>query len=539
MVLRAVGSIVITVMIVSALFGGMASGGESELIMGITLPAAQADFASVEAWYTSRPLEICTDVVGPTGMAGSSTNWVFDAGNYATAWSYGETCRIMIARNIGNVGYAISQDFFHEVMPIMPLPPSVMVQMVSPAGAWDGDSVPLTWADPGDPNIAGYLVYRSTDGSNWNLLPGSGATGYVAGNWWSLACQLDRATAWTPGLSYDDSTAVPGQTYYYSLRYVYASDGVTGIPTSEHHTPGFANPDGNIEPVYSAGSAPVICPAPIELELHKAGDDIQLNWAGGESPFEIWRSNSVNGTGFSLYDITAGVSYLDIGALTDGNNYSYIIRGQSEPTDSNMGFKIIRPLTSDSLGFNWIGLPYKTDLLTADDLMDDINQYGAGDVCTTVTKWNQDPMGYISRMDIGAIRVGPDFVLEPGVGYQVDVNQPVDWIIVGAANDIDTPVHINLANNSLKFNWISLPYNTILTNADQAMDQINADTPSPGMNIDTFTRWDEDLQGYISRYDTGAIRVGPNFDIMPGYGYQVRMLNDNPAWEISDNVLYP
>jgi hypothetical protein len=278
--------------------------------------------------------------------------------------------------------------------------------------------------------------------------------------------------------------------------------------------------------------------SPTDIELHKSGNDIYIDWTTGTGPFEVWRSTTVNGTGFALHDTTAGMNYLDIGALADMNDYAYVIRGQGSTINSNMGFKYIRELVNHSLAISWIGLPYKTDLATADDLMDDINLYGSGgDAVYVATTWNSTIQGYQSRTDLGASRIGINFNLEPGVGYQVKMHEALDWKIVGASQDVGTDIIVNLHNNSLAVHWIALPYNTIHLVADDVMDDINADGPG-GDAIQSLTNWSPASQGYNSRVDIGALRIGINFDIVPGFMYQARMFV-NVNWTISNDVLYP
>jgi hypothetical protein len=172
-------------------------------------------------------------------------------------------------------------------------------------------------------------------------------------------------------------------------------------------------------------------------------------------------------------------------------------------------------------------------------VMDDINADGpGGDTCDVMTYWDTVAQGFVSRTDIGAIRVGPIFPMNPGQGYQVHVTQPVTWKVCGADINVGDVATVALVDNGLSNTWITFPYNTLFANADQVMDQINADG-SGGDDIDVFTYWDEAAQGFVSRTDIGAIRVGPIFAIQPGFGYQTHMVLGNAAWDIHQNLYYP
>jgi hypothetical protein len=106
------------------------------------------------------------------------------------------------------------------------------VLMSIPNAVWNGglSQMDLSWADPGDPNIVGYLVYRSDNGgANYNLIGGT-VDPAVAGRWASAPETLERALTWIGGLTFSDTTGTLGEWYDYSIRYVYGPD----VPTSTH-----------------------------------------------------------------------------------------------------------------------------------------------------------------------------------------------------------------------------------------------------------------------------------------------------------------
>ncbi len=634
-------SVLLSFIMVMPLLAGLANAGEGNVIYGL---CSSGDDASITAWIPARPNEIVTDRIGLSGLSSTSEMYMYDAGNLMTHWANGDEAITMAARNIAGEGWASSCSIsLITGVGMQQNPDMTLTKMVTPTAEWDGfGGIDVTWSDPGDPNIIGYLVYWSNDGSSWVLKGGS--TAVIAGQWWSQPCDIELADSWIVGNTWNDvSPGFVGD--YYCLRYVYQGDGIYGFPTQEHDSWGLNNPDGTFVPVYGPislvgpqhydsyatgpegsstslgpfdmmfqancgcfgdyddiyysndnnatwhyiGSVPVwgtsvswvapsfgtywwyviandfsgvpgpfaptpgtsaeagpyvITPAPgppTDIACHKSGNDIYINWATGTGPFEIWRSNYFDGTGFALHDTTTNYFYTDLGALADLNNYSYVVRSQGETTNSNMGFKLLRPLVDNGLAKNWISLPYKCDITTADELMDDINADGpGGDVVSITTRWDTANQIFQSRTDIGASRIGVNFAIVPGIGYQVKIKSgmSMDWKIVGAAQDIGSDVTLSLVNNSLAYNWVALPYNSAYANADELMDAINADGPG-GDSINILTQWDDSSQIFQSRTDIGASRIGVNFNILPGHCYQARMVQGITDWVISQNVLGP
>jgi hypothetical protein len=272
-----------------------------------------------------------------------------------------------------------------------------------------------------------------------------------------------------------------------------------------------------------------------------------MDWTTGGGPFDIYISDNVAGAGpFNLLASgISGMNYLHVGALTDGLSHAYYVTSDGGATKSNLGFKLIRQLTDVGLATNWIALPYKCDVTTADELMDDINLDNGGvDAVNVASRWDRTLQGYQSRIDVGASRIGINFAIQPGHGYSVKMftGQSVTWNIVGAAQNsepgtyIPTVVTTNLVDIGLATSWIALPYNSILFNAQGVMDAINHDGPG-GDSVFIITHWNEILQGYQS---WNAMGMGINFAIQAGHGYQVKMSTGFPVtFELTDDVLLP
>ncbi|MBP7149588.1 MAG: hypothetical protein KBD01_18830, partial [Acidobacteria bacterium] len=68
-------------------------------------------------------------------------------------------------------------------------------------------------------------------------------------------------------------------------------------------------------------------PSPIDLRVSKEAGQTRLDWNGGTPPYRILRSESSD---FSdpivLEDAWPENHYIDLGTLTDGNNYFYDVR---------------------------------------------------------------------------------------------------------------------------------------------------------------------------------------------------------------------
>jgi hypothetical protein len=242
--------------LVTTVFAGLSIAGEALTVVGTTQFTPGVDDASVEAWNLDiTSLEIVTDIVGVNGQSGAPEMWMYNVGNWATPWADGATDRSMIAKTVGDRGWACSNDLvLVSGAGIQMVTTDPIAEMVMP---YDADKqfvaqVDLLWPDPGDPRIVGYLVYRSIDNATWTLIDGT--VGVQAGLWWSNPCPLERATAWNAGLAFTDLAPVPAVSNFYCLRYVYGSpvDGF-GVPTQEHFTAGNMDPTGNFVPVYSCG----------------------------------------------------------------------------------------------------------------------------------------------------------------------------------------------------------------------------------------------------------------------------------------------
>ena len=118
---RVLFGIVVSTLLVTMLFSGVGNAGdknngspikmgESDTIFGYCFSSPQSDDASVEAYITTRPLEINTDIVGVNGQVGVADMYMYDAGNYKTNWTTNDVTRNVFTKRIGKVGFATSVD---------------------------------------------------------------------------------------------------------------------------------------------------------------------------------------------------------------------------------------------------------------------------------------------------------------------------------------------------------------------------------------------------------------------------------------------
>ena len=255
-----------------------------------------------------------------------------------------------------------------------------------------------------------------------------------------------------------------------------------------------------------------------DIRVHKDVNDINITWMAvtNATEYVIYRSLEVNGTGFNwLIPLgnTTETYYVDIGALADGNNYSYVVRGLNgagEGPKSNIGWKLSVFLQNNiaTTSNNWVALPYFSDISDAASLMADI-----GASCTKVSSMNLNTQYLDNYVGIPI----QNFALQAGLGYQVVVNADVTYTMVGS---YDPSVTIGLQFNAgtTSNNWIALPYHANITDSSGLMSSIGPTcTKVSKMNLDTQ---------YLTSYVGIPIQ---NFILEAGLGNQV-VVTSNSIW---------
>jgi hypothetical protein len=190
-----------------------------------------------------------------------------------------------------------------------------------------------------------------------------------------------------------------------------------------------------------------------------------------------------------------------------------------------MGFKLNFLLQATSggvslTGTTLMGLPYnpQTNLIDAEDLLQDINLVAGTSVVQSVARFNKATNGLISYTGTA----GTNFLLDGVEGFYVTVNPSVNYIIVGSDNPgrqvtfyapgSSTPDGVSLTGTN-SFSW---PYHSTLTNADQLMAEINA---APGTTLASVAAFNKVTNGLTSYTGTS----GTNFTLVPGQGYLVTL----------------
>ena len=101
---RIILSVVIALSMATTMFAGMAMAGTPITVAGLE-SVTTYDGASVEAWISTRPLEIVTDELGPGGISGNPATYMYDAGNDATNWADEDVDRCALSLTQGDRGY--------------------------------------------------------------------------------------------------------------------------------------------------------------------------------------------------------------------------------------------------------------------------------------------------------------------------------------------------------------------------------------------------------------------------------------------------
>jgi hypothetical protein len=174
---------------------------------------------------------------------------------------------------------------------------------------------------------------------------------------------------------------------------------------------------------------------------------------------------------------------------------------------SNMGFKLVYQIltASGNSGTNWVGFPFNFPFANAQETFTDIPN------CDEVTRYVRSDDTYQTYFaGKGAI----NFPIDPGIGYLVKVSTDTNYVIVGS-HDPSYGVSLLTAAGNSGTNWISVPYHTTATNAQELFTDIpNAD------EVTRYVRSDDTYQTYFA--GKGAI----NFPVSPGEGLLVKVSTD-------------
>ncbi len=186
---------------------------------------------------------------------------------------------------------------------------------------------------------------------------------------------------------------------------------------------------------------------------------------------------------------------------------------------SNMGFKLNYRLESSAAagslsGTNTLGLPYnkQTGIVTAFNLIGDIGPTNVASVSN-----------FIESTDGFAVYTGakgspdPDFPLEEGKAVFVKMTTGVDYIVVGSHNPSQA---ISLdaagAGSNSGTNFFAVPYHTTAGTAFDLIGDIGSGS------VASVSNFIESTDGFAV-YTGAKGSPDPNFNIVPGKGYFVKM----------------
>jgi len=239
------------------------------------------------------------------------------------------------------------------------------------------------------------------------------------------------------------------------------------------------------------------------------GTDVTLdwgNWTGTCASFDIYITNNLT-AGFpaSPNATVSATSWTDTNAGDDDQRYYKVTCNTTGVQIEGNVTKITYELKS---GANWITMPsMNPPIVDADGL---IKITGSA----TVAWWNpvsQSSETYTEVMP--GVYVGTNFDVKPGRGYEVQVSSDTEWSVVGWVPSI-CPIDLKTGAN-----WIGMPFNTTIDDADELIKDIT--------NCATVAWWNPVSQSSETYTEVmPGVYVGTNFVVMPGRGYEVQVSSD-------------
>lgn len=194
---------------------------------------------------------------------------------------------------------------------------------------------------------------------------------------------------------------------------------------------------------------------------------------------------------------------------------------------SNMGFKLNYVLEAtgtngSNSGTNTLALPFnqQTSLITASDLLADIEASGGPTSVATVSRLQSD----LDALEIyNGVQPAGNFTLTAGQGYQVQVNNDVNYIVVGSH---DPGLVVNLdatgTNGSASGTTLfSLPYHTTVTTTAELFDElVTAGGAGSVATVSVLNRTSDTLTIY------NGVQPGGVVPVAPGRAYTIQVNSD-------------
>jgi hypothetical protein len=268
--------------------------------------------------------------------------------------------------------------------------------------------------------------------------------------------------------------------------------------------------------------------APDEINISLIGDFIDLNWTEGDkattykvystddlsSAFELYNQTTErNVTKLNVSNVTA--KYYKIAAVSSfGENTSGSIVGKKQ-------YQLQRVAGSNTR--NWVAFPLNiTRLMNASYLINTMTNV------TSITQWNVTTQAGVTCNNLSCpntdcTETNCNFAIEPGYMYEVNIGGSsalmTNWTTAGEVIEA-TSVDLYQIGGTFSRNWISLPANTTLSDAQDVIDSMST--------VTQVRQWDESSQSTQARINFRG-GIGQNFNIDPYKGYEV-LASTNFTW---------
>jgi hypothetical protein len=195
------------------------------------------------------------------------------------------------------------------------------------------------------------------------------------------------------------------------------------------------------------------------------GTDVNLdwsNWPGTGTSFDVYITNNLTAGFPATPDATVtGTSWTDTNAGSDDQRYYNVACNATGEQIEGVVYKINYTLYT---GANWASYPnINLPVTNANILIKAIPN------CNKVAWWNSTSQSAESYFTVPfpPFYMGTNFNVKPARGYEVQVTTSGVWTVVGWVPPIDS---IRLKTGA---NWIGMPFNTTIGNADGLIKDIS------------------------------------------------------------------
>ncbi len=266
------------------------------------------------------------------------------------------------------------------------------------------------------------------------------------------------------------------------------------------------------------------------ISISVSGTDARLNWSAVSAAtlYKIYYANSIS-SAFTHMANTSDTKYTDRTANSSITRYykisAYNALGENmtNETYGKITYQLMRKEGYNTR--NWLSFPLNdSSLRNAKALLNNITN------ATSVVMWNSTTQmarscNLYSCPTIGCTATNCNFTIVPGSGYEVNINESaplaVNWTMAGK---VIRPKSVKVYSISGTFsrNWISIPSNTTITNAQGIITSMN--------QISAVRNWNPETQSTESRIKISPVfGIGTNFNTYSYKGYDV-LAQGNFTW---------